>query len=62
MSVFYFNKGEGEIDEIGIAKLKKAFNDNPQAAVKLQKSFPKDVYRKELNIEKLVAAFKLYNK
>lgn len=61
-STYFFDKNGGKINPIGLAELKDTIKDNPQALKKLNASYPKDSYAKELNIEKLVSVVELYNK
>lgn len=61
-SDFFFEKGDNKILPIGIAELKNAVKDNPEVLKKLNSYYPKDSYAKELNIEKLVAVVRAYNK
>lgn len=60
-STFFFEKENNKILPIGIAELKNAVKDNPEALKKLNSYYPKDSYSRELNIEKLVSVVKTYN-
>jgi hypothetical protein len=61
-SIFYFEKEKDVLVQIGISELKNALKDNDAALAKLNSYYPKDNYRKELDIEKLITVFNLYNK
>ena len=61
-STYFFDKNGGKINPIGLTELKEAIKDKPQALKKLNASYPKDSYAKELNVEKLVSVVELYNK
>lgn len=60
-STFFFEKEKDKIVEIGIVPLRQALSDNPKALEKFKSYYPKDYYSKELDIEKLVSVFELYN-
>lgn len=60
-STFFFEKENDKILPIGISDLKIAVKDNQQALSKLNSYYPKDSYKKELNIEKLVSVIETYN-
>jgi nicotinic acid mononucleotide adenylyltransferase len=60
-SDFFFEKENNKILPIGIAELKNAVKDNPEALKKLNSYYPKDSYARELNIEKLVSVVRTYN-
>jgi hypothetical protein len=61
-STFFFEMEKDKILPIGIAELKKAVQDNPEALKKLNSYYPKNSYARELNIEKLVSVVRIYNK
>ena len=60
-STFYFEKEKDKIFKIGVSELKEAVKDNSKASHKLQGYYPKDSYKKELDIEKLVSVINVYN-
>ncbi|WP_415060807.1 hypothetical protein [Flavobacterium sp.] len=60
-TTFFFEKNNDNILPIGIKELRNAIKDNAAALNLLNSYYPKDSYKKELNIEKLVSVVKKYN-
>lgn len=60
-TTFFFEKDNNEIFPIGLKELRDAVMDNPAALNKLNSYYPKDSYKKELNIEKIVSVVRAYN-
>lgn len=60
-STYFFEKEKDQIVQIGLAGLRDAVKDNRKALNRLSENYPKDNYKRELNIEKLVEVVRLYN-
>ena len=62
INTFFFDKPGQTATQIGIHQLRDAVKDNEAALALLNRYYPRTEYIRQLNMDKLVAIVKMYNK